>query len=152
MIDIIIADAYQKQVAHHLLENAVMSVLSHQHIPVTRNITVLVGDDDQIQKLNLQYLGIDGPTDVLSFPSDETDPETGNQYLGDIIISYPRACEQAQASAHPVESELQLLIVHGTLHLLGFDHASADDKMLMWSIQETILNQLGVTLTRISDE
>jgi probable rRNA maturation factor len=152
MIDIIIPDEYHNHISPRLLEITVSAVLSHLHLPETSDITVLIGDDITIQQLNFQYLGIDAPTDVLSFPSNETDPDTGNQHLGDIIISFPRALEQAQQSAHPVESELQLLLVHGTLHLLGFDHSVSEEKERMWSIQAAILNQLGVVIKRISDE
>ena len=74
------------------------------------------------------YLGIDGPTDVLSFPASEMDPETGVHYIGDILISIPRAQAQADAAGHPLEAEVQLLVVHGVLHLLGHDHAQAEEK------------------------
>ena len=89
-------------------------------------------------------MGVDGPTDVLSFPSDEIDPETGNRYLGDILISVQRAAAQAQIPGHPVESEVQLLIVHGVLHLMGHDHAEPEEKARMWKAQTEILTQLGL--------
>jgi probable rRNA maturation factor len=152
MIDILISDPFVNDVEPQLLEAAVKSVLSHQDTPSDSEITVLIEGDDRIQELNLQFMGIDAPTDVLSFPSTEIDPETGNLYLGDIIISFPRALSQAKADGHPIESELQLLVVHGTLHLLGFDHAEEEDKRQMWSVQEKILSDLGVKLARYSDE
>jgi probable rRNA maturation factor len=152
MIDILISDPFVNDVEPQLLEAAVISVLSHQNSPSDSEITVLIEGDDRIQELNLQFMGINAPTDVLSFPSNEVDPETGKQYLGDIIISFPRALSQAKAAGHPIESELQLLVVHGTLHLLGFDHAGEEDKRQMWSVQEKILNDLGVKLARYSDE
>jgi probable rRNA maturation factor len=152
MIDIFVSDPFVDFVQAQLLEDAAVSVLAYENIPSTSEITVVLDDDVHIQNLNLQFLGIDAPTDVLSFPSDEIDPETENRYLGDIIISYPRAVAQAQAAGHSVESELQLLVVHGTLHLLGYDHAEENEKRNMWEVQRNILSTLGVTLTRFSDE
>jgi probable rRNA maturation factor len=152
MIDIFVSDPFVDYVQAQLLEDAAVSVLAYENIPSTSEITVVLDDDAHIQNLNLQFLGIDTPTDVLSFPSDEIDPETENRYLGDIIISYPRAVAQAQAAGHSVESELQLLVVHGTLHLLGYDHAEENEKRNMWEVQRNILTSLGVTLTRFSDE
>ena len=92
------------------------------------DMTIVLTDDEQLHELNREYLGVDAPTDVLSFPAAESDPETGTTYLGDILISIPRATQQAQAAGHSVEDEVQLLVVHGTLHLLGHDHATAMEK------------------------
>jgi probable rRNA maturation factor len=152
MIDIFISDPYIESVQPQMLENAVQFVLAHQGLPSESEMTVLVEDDDRVHELNLQFLGIDASTDVLSFPSDEIDPETGNRYLGDIIISYPKALTQSQQAGHAVESELQLLVVHGCLHLLGYDHAEEGEKRKMWAVQSEILEELGVVLTRFSDE
>jgi len=102
--------------------------------------------------LNREYLGIDAPTDVLSFPASETDPETGARYIGDILISIPRARGQATAAGHPLESEVQLLVVHGVLHLLGHDHAQAEEKARMWKAQAEILESLGLGNIRIREE
>ena len=90
-------------------------------------------------------------TDVLSFPSDEVDPETGSQYLGDIIISIPRAAQQAQVGGHSLEAEVQLLVVHGTLHLLGHDHAEAEEKARMWAAQAEVMGRLGLSHVKIQD-
>jgi probable rRNA maturation factor len=109
-------------------------------------VTLVITGDKQIQELNLEYLGIDAPTDVLSFPSDEIDPDSGFRYIGDIILSYPRAAEQANASGHVVTAELELLIVHAILHLLGYDHADPVGKAKMWSSQASILTQLGTPI------
>ena len=105
-------------------------------------MTVVLTDDEQVAALNRQYLEIDAPTDVLSFPTGETDPESGDLYLGDVIISYPRALAQAEAAGHPVEAELQLLVVHGVLHLLGHDHAEEAEQAAMWAVQAEILASL----------
>jgi probable rRNA maturation factor len=68
-------------------------------------------------------------------------------YLGDIAISVPMAKRQAKAGGHSLKSELQLLTVHGTLHLLGYDHEEAEEKKLMWAAQSSILAQVGAEIT-----
>ncbi len=115
------------------------------------DMSIVLTDDAQLRELNREYLGIDAPTDVLSFPSDEEDPETGTPYLGDILISIPRAAQQAQAAGHPVEAEVQLLVVHGTLHLLGHDHAEAAEKARMWQAQSEVMAKLGLSHIKVQD-
>lgn len=135
-----------------LLKNAAQKTLEHQGIPKPHSLTVLLSDDPQLQILNRKYLGIDAPTDVLSFPSGETDLETGNKYLGDVILSVPRAGQQAKATGHPLEAEAQLLVVHGVLHLLGHDHAHPQEKALMWKAQGKILESLGLGHIQVREE
>jgi probable rRNA maturation factor len=127
-----------------LAENAVSVALRHQSAPEDADLTIVLTDDAQLQELNLHWMGVDAATDVLSFPSDQIDPETGSRYLGDILISVPRAANQAAAAGHPVEAEVQLLVVHGVLHLMGHDHAETDEKSRMWQAQSEILIQLGL--------
>lgn len=115
------------------------------------DLTLVLTDDSHIQALNREFLGHDTPTDVLSFPADESDPETGRHYLGDVIISLPRAIEQAGERGHAVESEAQLLVVHGVLHLLGHDHAGKQEKTAMWAAQATILESLGISPTIVHE-
>ena len=115
------------------------------------DMTIVLTDDEQLHELNREYLGVDSPTDVLSFPAAESDPETGTTYLGDILISIPRATQQAQAAGHSVEDEVQLLVVHGTLHLLGHDHATAAEKARMWQAQAEVLSGLGLSHVKIQD-
>lgn len=145
MITLEIKEDYQSEVDAALLERAAQAVLDQQLAAPESGLTVVVGDDVQLQQLNQQFLGVDAPTDVLSFPAGYTDPETGLPYLGDVLISYPRAKEQAAAAGHPIENELQLLVVHGVLHLLGHDHLEEDDKTRMWAAQADVLERLGVS-------
>ncbi|MFN2144341.1 MAG: rRNA maturation RNase YbeY, partial [Anaerolineales bacterium] len=86
----------------------------------------------------------DAPTDVLSFPVAFDDPETGSPYLGDILISLPTARKQAETAGHAVQDEVQLLLAHGMLHLLGYDHTTPEEKAKMWTLQDRILTQLGI--------
>jgi len=135
-----------------LLERATNAALEHQAESFDSELTIVLADDARLQELNRDYLGIDAPTDVLSFPASETDPETGARYIGDIIISIPRAESQAASAGHPLESEVQLLVVHGVLHLLGHDHADAEEKARMWKAQAEILESLGLANIQIREE
>lgn len=134
-----------------LLQRAARLTLDLESAPVDADITIVLTDDEQLHELNKEFLGVDAPTDVLSFPASESDPETGTPYLGDILISIPRATEQAQASGHSVEAEVQLLVVHGTLHLMGHDHAEAEEKARMWAAQAEVMSRLGLSYVKIQD-
>lgn len=132
-----------------LLERAALTTLTNQD--AEGDISIVLTDDSQLRQLNRDFLGIDAPTDVLSFPSSETDPETGRRYLGDILISVPRADDQAGAAGHALDDEVQLLIVHGTLHLLGHDHAEGEDKARMWKAQAEVLARIGLSHIRVRE-
>lgn len=136
-------------VASELIERAGLAALAHQS--ADGELTVVLTDDVQLQQLNRDYLGVDGPTDVLSFPASEMDPETGTAYLGDVLISVPRAEAQARAAGHPLEAEVQLLVVHGVLHLLGHDHAQAEERARMWAAQAEVLKRLGLAGIAITE-
>ena len=138
--------------AEELLERAANAALEHESQALESELSIVLTDNARLHELNLNYLGIDSPTDVLSFPASETDPETGERYIGDILISIPRAQEQAEAAGHPLESEVQLLVVHGVLHLLGYDHAEAEEKSRMWKAQAEILAKLGLGDIQIREE
>ena len=125
-----------------LIERAALAVLAHQS--TDGDLSIVLTDDAQLHQLNREYLGVDAPTDVLSFPASETDPETGAPYLGDVLISIPRAEVQARSAGHPLDAELQLLVEHGVLHLLGYDHAEPEVKTRMWSAQGEVLKTLGL--------
>jgi len=135
-----------------LIERAVQVALTHQKESLDVNLSVVLTDNRRLRKLNRDYLGIDAPTDVLSFPASEPDPETGARYIGDILISVPYAAKGAKTAGHPLESELQLLVVHGVLHLLGHDHARPKEKAKMWKAQHEILTQLGLGDIQIREE
>jgi probable rRNA maturation factor len=135
-----------------LLERAAHAALEHESQSLDAELSIILTNDARLHELNLNYLGVDSPTDVLSFPSSETDPETGAQYIGDILISIPRAQAQAEAAGHPLEAEVQLLVVHGTLHLLGHDHAEPEQKARMWNAQAEILDRLRLGNIQIREE
>ena len=135
-----------------LLERAARAALTHQKRSADSNLSIVLTDDKRLRQLNRDYLGIDAPTDVLSFPASESDPDTGSPYLGDILISIPRAKAQAKAAGHPLESEAQLLVAHGVLHLLGHDHVKPREKAKMWKAQAEILKSLGLGTLQIREE
>ena len=135
-----------------LLERAANTALEQQAQSLDPELSIILTDDARLHELNLNYLGVDAPTDVLSFPASETDPETGARYIGDILISMPRAQAQAEVAGHPLEAELQLLVVHGILHLLGHDHAQPEEKARMWKDQAEILENLGLGHIQIREE
>jgi len=144
MINIDITPDFRRVFTPGILERAARATLIQQAAPDV-DLTLVLTGDAQIQALEQEFLGQDVPTDVLSFPSCETDPETGRRYLGDIIISVPQAEAQANAVGHSLEAELALLVIHGILHLLGHDHAGAKEKDRMWRAQSEVLTHLGYT-------
>ena len=135
-----------------LIEHAVQAALTHQKEPLEVNLSVVLTDNRRLHKLNMDYLGVDAPTDVLSFPASELDPETGARYIGDILISVPYATKGAKQAGNSLEAELQLLVVHGVLHLLGHDHAKPKEKAKMWKAQAEILKSLGLGDVVIREE
>ena len=139
------------EISSEILEKAARATLDEMGVP-DADLSVVVGDDDRIQSLNRDFLGRDAPTDVISFPADEIDPETNRKYLGDVVIAYPFAESQARERGHSVDSELQLLVIHGVLHLLGYDHELAADKSRMWAAQGRILETLGISPEIVHDE
>ena len=143
-IEVQIAPAFAEQISAESLQAVAAKVL-HQE-DVTGEATLVITDDQAIRALNRDYLGRDSPTDVLAFGAQEgtstflVAPDAGG-YLGDVVISYERAAAQAVDAKHPVEQEIDLLVVHGLLHLLGYDHADEQEKAIMWARQGVILHE-----------
>ncbi len=129
------------------LRRAALATLVHQGVgPV--EVAIVVSDDAALQTLNRRYRDVDAPTDVLAFPNEPRGPFVDAadqpQYLGDVIISHPRAELQASQAGHSTSAELQLLVVHGMLHLLGYEDQEPAARVEMWSVQESILKALDV--------
>lgn len=146
MILISVQEEFKDLIKDQILRSAVENTFGLCEVSDSPSLSVRITDDNEIQALNLQYRGFDKPTDVLSFPTDFTDPDLDSRYFGDVVISYPRAEEQSKKRGHPVEAELQLLVVHGVLHLLGNDHAEKREKELMWDLQGKVLERLGLNI------
>lgn len=116
------------------------------------DLSIVFCDNSYIRQMNQEYRGIDRPTDVLSFPSEEIDPESNRRYFGDIIISYPQAVSQAEEAGNAIQSEISMLVVHGVLHLKGYDHTSTTGKKEMWDLQTSILSTLGIHLAKFTGD
>jgi probable rRNA maturation factor len=151
-----IDEAFLDRVSSELFERSARAALRHERARGPAELTIVLASDESIRKLNRIYRGVDLLTDVLAFGSAAGDgfvtPPDTPPYLGDVIISYPRAEAQAQSAGHPVDAELQLLTVHGVLHLLGHDHADPDQKAVMWAAQTEILRELGASVVESVSE
>lgn len=141
--------AYRRHIEPGRLKEAARLTLAHENVSGRVELTIAITGDDQVRALNRQYRGVDSPTDVLAF--DQATAEArfaavpgAPAYLGDVIISYPRADMQASSGGHSAMDELLLLVVHGVLHLLGHDHATRGQKRKMWAAQENVLHEMGV--------
>ncbi len=113
-------------------------------------VSIHLTNDDEIKELNLTYRGVDSPTDVLAFAMREGDDcDINSDILGDVVISIETAERQAKECSHGIRAELSLLIVHGILHLLGYDHAKREEADLMQEKQKKILLSLGYDLSEV---
>jgi len=135
------------------LKSIIATVLTEENVAGRMEINCLITDDENIRKFNRRYRGIDELTDVLSFAL--TEEPTGSAAadfpsvpgasgkFGDIIVSYPRAAAQAAELGHSAEDELTLLLVHGTLHLLNYDHQTANEAKKMVKREKAIIKILA---------
>lgn len=146
MIHIQVDEPYRAAAPEEALRAAAQAALVHIGAMSGSELSILVTGDEQLRQLNAQHRQQDRVTDVLSFPSQDQNPESGAPYLGDIAIAFPTAERQAAQAGHPLEAELQLLVVHGVLHLSGYDHAEEAEKAAMWQAQRAILDQIGLDI------
>ena len=174
LVDIIDDQAYLASGQEKLLHEVIEVAAKYLNLPEGIELDLSIVSNEEIQVLNRDYRGLDKPTDVLSFAltevtsefdvdfahldlteeAEETedleetefeDEEAIPQHLGDIIISYPRAQEQAQDYGHSLDRELAFLAVHGFLHLNGYDHQTEEEAQEMFKIQEEVLTTYGLT-------
>ena len=132
-----------------LVRRAIQAALAYEGVIKDAEVSFTCCTNAYIQKLNCQYRDKDMPTDVLSFPlyadREEFDTEIGTLTLGDIVVSYERAAEQASALGHSTEREIAFLAIHSVLHLLGYDHERSDeDDEEMCQKQREILERLSL--------
>jgi transaldolase/glucose-6-phosphate isomerase len=141
-----IGDPFISLVSVEWLRKVAEAALQHEGRSEAELAVVITGDE-ALRELNRRYLGVDRATDVLAFPTGGGDerfvaaPED-QDYLGDVLISYPQAEAQACAAGHPVEDEMAFLVAHGVLHLLGYDDADEGARARMWAIQDEVLHTL----------
>ena len=150
-IDIQADPPYADLVSADALVEVAENVLRRAGQPPGMALTVVITDDDAIRALNRTYRDEDSATDVLSFAATGGEwpapsagpvfvtPDDEPPYLGDVIISFPTALAQANAQGQPVGEELRLLVAHGCLHLLGYDHATPEEEAVMWALQAEAL-------------
>ncbi|KLU65986.1 MULTISPECIES: rRNA maturation RNase YbeY [Desulfosporosinus] len=132
-----------------LLERAIQEGIRSAAGPEEAEVSLILVDNQRIHELNRDYRGVDRPTDVLSFAlQEETDEEPDSEFeddmLGDIVISVERAREQATEYGHSLKREIVYLAVHGTLHLLGYDHENDADKQEMRAKEEEVMAAIGL--------
>ena len=130
----------------HRLHELAERVMSGENVADATSLAVLVTTDDEVRALNHQFLGIDEPTDVLSFPDEADDFVQGfadEPMLGDIAIALPTAERQAREAGHSLDAELAHLLTHGILHLCGYDHVTSEaDEARMRAREEHYLGDL----------
>ncbi len=148
LVDIQVPPHYEPVIDQALLRQAVVATIQHQGWSDEGQVVVVITDDEDMRSLNLEFRNIDGPTDVLSFPgtlsADFVTPVDYSGYLGDVVISYSRAEAQAAKAGHPVARELQLLAIHGVLHLMGLDDSDEEGYQRMLALQNEILQSLAI--------
>lgn len=134
-----------------LLARGISKAIEVAFGPEDAEVSLTLTDDARIWELNRTYRGVDQPTDVLSFALQEQDEEEPDiigfedNALGDIVISVERAREQAAEYGHSLEREIVYLAVHGTLHLLGFDHETEAKKGKMRQQEEAVMALLALS-------
>lgn len=121
-----------------------------RYLKVSGEVSISFVSDEEIHELNRFYRHVDRPTDVLSFALNEGGddlelPDEVTEPLGDIVLSLPTAVRQSMDYGHSLRREVAFLLVHGFLHLLGFDHQESDAEQEMTSIQELVLSSLGLS-------
>lgn len=163
-VDIGIQEPFKAQVSSPWLRKAASSALEvalRSETGGSCRLSVVITDDDTLRRLNREYRGLDEVTDVLSFSSshnghwegDGEPPRNGDdvafvlpvdepRHLGEVVISYPQVVRQAGKGPSAVEKELGLMVAHGVLHLLGFDHGEPPEEAEMQSMERKILSSI----------
>ena len=148
-IDVQVARPFRSALRAPWLRRIARQVLAAEGVGACE-LGVVISDEATVRELNSRYRGLDEPTDVLSFDlGEEGDtpfalPPGEAAPLGEVIISYPTALRQAEEQGHSVEAEVAHLLVHGILHLLGYDHLEAKDERAMRQREEEILGALDL--------
>ena len=148
--DIFINNDYKFLIPKNI-ETVVKSTINYLLSPEEVAVAVTFVDEEQMIELNTQYSGYAQVTDVLSFESHEIDPETGLIFLGDIIICYPYVEVQSNKLGNNLNNEILLMVIHGLLHLSGFNHDNNESKAKMWDTQNSILESLHIKINKLPE-
>ena len=146
-LDVHIAPCFRSQLDGGWVRRVAEAALAAEGVSSPVELSLVIADEGTVKELNRDYLGRDEPTDVLAFPLGEGGgefvvPPDGALHLGEVIVSYPQAARQARELGQQTWRELALLLVHGVLHLLGYDHDEPGPGAQMSARQEAILGQV----------
>ena len=132
-MEVFVANEQEIPVSEARLSALARHALGCLEVDGAAELSVLLITADHMRRLNARFAGEDEATDVLAFPmmEEEEEEEEGPLLLGDVVVCPEVARTNAKARRHPLEQELEILLVHGTLHLLGYDHQAVDDKSKM---------------------
>lgn len=146
-INVLIDEPLETDLEAGWLEGVARQVLEVEGAGAEVEVGLLIATGERVKKLNRDYLGEDGLTDVLAFSAREegedfpfVHPPDGRLHLGEVIIAYPQAVVQAAEHSHPLERELAILIIHGLLHLLGYDHDETEGERRMKAREAELLS------------
>jgi probable rRNA maturation factor len=143
---------YLGLVSREWLGKAARLALKYGGMTKPAELSLVITSDDQVHRLNREYRGVDRTTDVLAFALAEANDKIADPFavppdkiihLGEVIISYPQAKRQAEERKHSIERELALLVAHGVLHLLGYDHEKPEDAKKMRALEAKVLADIG---------
>ena len=159
-VEISVEEKFRGLVDKDWARKIAQKVLKAENVTPPYEVSLVFTDSETVQQLNRDYRGVDEPTDVLAFymlPQKEADssfvlPPDGVLRLGEIIISYPQAAEQAKEQGHSVDKELALLIIHGILHLLGYDHEQPEEERRMRARERELLGSVEHTSLLLSNK
>jgi probable rRNA maturation factor len=148
-VEIFIEEKFRGVMDGGRVKEIVRQILKAEGVASPYEVSLVFTDSESVQQLNRDYRGVDEPTDVLAFymlPQKGTDssfalPPDGVTRLGEVIISYPQAVVQAREQGHSPERELALLIIHGILHLLGYDHEELEEESKMRERERELLER-----------
>ena len=144
-----------------IIQKVVEECLDFEECPYEAEVNIVLTNNEEIHQINREYRDIDSPTDVLSFPNIDYEgpgnfsnleesteayfnPDTGELFLGDIVISVEKAISQAQEYGHSLEREVAFLVAHSMFHLFGYDHMIEEERTLMEDKQRKVLNNLNI--------
>lgn len=146
-LEIQVDEQWSDQVDEARLRRAIEAVFTLEGRRTPPALTLVLLGDEAMSQYHESYRGESGSTDVLTFPYEAEGEEASEEmagYLGDVLIGYEQAARQAEAEGHRLQDELDLLAVHGTLHLLGYDDEEPEAKARMWAQQRRVMDALGL--------
>lgn len=146
-INILVDEGVEADLELSWLEAIARRVLAAENVGAQTEMGLVISSGERVRELNRDYRGRDEPTDVLAFSArEEADglppfipPPDGVLHLGEVIISYPQALIQAEEHGHPLKKELAILLIHGLLHLLGYDHEKSNAERKMQAREKEFL-------------